>query len=73
MTEKESTEIANREAQDRAVKELSMAKAYSADNYNGASTAQDPDYVSGQSATTTDNRAPWANPAPCGCDIASWG
>jgi prepilin-type N-terminal cleavage/methylation domain-containing protein len=30
-------------------------EAYSADNYNGASTAQDPDYVSGQSATTTDN------------------
>ena len=30
-------------------------EAYSADNYNGASTAQDPDYVSGQAATTTDN------------------
>src|SRR4051812_31198406 len=30
-------------------------EAYSADNYNGASTTQDPDYVSGQSLTTTDN------------------
>ena len=30
-------------------------EAYSADNYNGASTTQDPDYVSGQSLTQTDN------------------
>jgi prepilin-type N-terminal cleavage/methylation domain-containing protein len=30
-------------------------EAYSADNYNGASTTQDPDYVSGQSLTSTDN------------------
>jgi prepilin-type N-terminal cleavage/methylation domain-containing protein len=30
-------------------------EAYSADNYNGAPTQQDPDYVSGQSLTQTDN------------------
>src|SRR4051794_39042528 len=30
-------------------------EAYSADNYNGAPTAQDPDWVSGQAGTATDN------------------
>lgn len=30
-------------------------EAYSADNYNGAPTTQDPDYVSGQASTQTDN------------------
>src|SRR3954454_18588994 len=30
-------------------------EAYSADNYNGAPTTQDPDYVSGQAGTLTDN------------------
>lgn len=30
-------------------------EAYAADNYSGAPTSQDPDYVSGQSTTQTDN------------------